>query len=332
LHHLDQSGCAALGRDYRSAVDDLAARDGADWLRLKGRAELGYLLGATGIHMLRWKLAPSEAVAGDIAQAIEGNVDHPAMGVAWGSPGTMLAAHLMFERTGDQVWRTLYLRNADSLLDAWDFHDDVGCRLWTQDLYGRIDRHTGALHGFPGIASALLVGHQLFASEMQDELVRCTRAALVQTALRDGPHANWRLCAGTAAHPGQPELRVQHCAGAPGIVNTMTALPADPETDALLIAAGELTWTAGPVAKLPCLCHGVPGNGYAFLKLHRRTGDEKWLERARRFAMHAIAQSERGKDRYGQRKFSLWTGDLGLACFLWDCIRISDRFPTLDVF
>ena len=38
------------------------------------------------------------------------------------------------------------------------------------------------------------------------------------------------------------------------------------------------------------LCHGTGGNGYAFLKLHRRTGDPVWLERARAFAMTAIAQ------------------------------------------
>ncbi len=35
------------------------------------------------------------------------------------------------------------------------------------------------------------------------------------------------------------------------------------------------------------------GNGFAFLELFRRTGDELWLDRARRFAIHAIEQSER---------------------------------------
>jgi DUF1680 family protein len=116
------------------------------------------------------------------------------------------------------------------------------------------------------------------------------------------------------------------------MVNCLAPLPRDPHVDALLMAAGELTWRAGPTTKLPSLCHGASGSGYAFLKLHARTGDERWLERARRFAMHGIEQAERGVRQHGQRKFSLWTGDLGLAAFLCDCIRVVDRFPTLDTF
>jgi Lanthionine synthetase C-like protein len=61
---------------------------------------------------------------------------------------------------------------------------------------------------------------------------------------------------------------------------------ADSRIDDLLIAAGELTWHAGPLVKGGGLCHGTAGNGFAFLKLFRRTKDEIWLDRARRFAMH----------------------------------------------
>jgi hypothetical protein len=125
-------------------------------------------------------------------------------------------------------------------------------------------------------------------------------------------------------------MRVQHCIGAPGIVNAFATLPADTATDDLLIAAGELTWRAGPVAKLPGLCHGAPGAGYAFLKLHKRTGDPVWLERARAFAMHALAQADRALAIHGQRKWSLWTGDLGLALFVQGCIDGQPAFPTLD--
>jgi hypothetical protein len=116
------------------------------------------------------------------------------------------------------------------------------------------------------------------------------------------------------------------------MINALAGLPADPRTDALLLAAGALTWRAGPVAKLPGLCHGAPGGGYAFLKLHQRTGDVTWLHRARSFAMHGIAQSDRALEADGRRKFALWTGDLGLAVFLWDCIGACAAFPTLDVF
>jgi len=28
----------------------------------------------------------------------------------------------------------------------------------------------------------------------------------------------------------------------------------------------------------------------------------------------------------------LWTGDLGLAIYLWDCIDGNAKFPTVDIF
>ena len=105
-----------------------------------------------------------------------------------------------------------------------------------------------------------------------------------------------------------------------------------PDIDALLLQAGQLVWRAGPTTKLPVLCHGAVGAGYAFLKLYSRTGDGTWLARARAFAMHGVVQAERACAQHGQRKYSLWTGDLGLAVFLWDCIRGGSELPTLDVF
>mgnify|MGYP001058394228 CR=1 FL=1 len=74
------------------------------------------------------------------------------------------------------------------------------------------------------------------------------------------------------------------------------------------------------------------GNGYAFLKLYERTGDATWLERARAFAMHGIAQTAGEWAQHGQGQYSLWTGDLGFAVYLWDCLTGRPRFPTLDVF
>jgi DUF1680 family protein len=100
----------------------------------------------------------------------------------------------------------------------------------------------------------------------------------------------------------------------------------------MLQQAGELVWATGPPVKMPSLCHGAAGSGYAFLKLYARTRDDRWLDRARRFAMHAIDQCDRALREYGQRKYSLWTGDLGLAIYLWDCSRATAKFPTLDVF
>jgi hypothetical protein len=41
---------------------------------------------------------------------------------------------------------------------------------------------------------------------------------------------------------------------------------------------------------------------------------------------------EQHRAQYGMGRHALWTGDLGLACVLWQCIIGGDAFPTLDVF
>ena len=105
-----------------------------------------------------------------------------------------------------------------------------------------------------------------------------------------------------------------------------------PELEELLREGGKFVWAAGPLAKGSSLCHGTGGNGYAFLKLFGRTGDARWLQRARLFAMHGIEQTELHAAHYGRMRYSLWTGDLGFAVYLWDCIRGHAAFPTLDVF
>ena len=74
------------------------------------------------------------------------------------------------------------------------------------------------------------------------------------------------------------------------------------------------------------------GNGYAFLKLYRRTKNADWLHRARDFAMTAIVQCRDARVQYGKGRYSLWTGDVGLAIYLWDCLTAEPRFPTVDVF
>jgi hypothetical protein len=95
-------------------------------------------------------------------------------------------------------------------------------------------------------------------------------------------------------------------------------------------AAGEAIYAAGPLAKGTTFCHGDAGSGLAMLSLFVATGDERWLERARSFAVTAIARCDAARARHGRGRYSLWTGDLGVACFLEACIRGTSRFPSLD--
>ncbi|HTV17275.1 MAG TPA: lanthionine synthetase LanC family protein, partial [Polyangiaceae bacterium] len=107
--------------------------------------------------------------------------------------------------------------------------------------------------------------------------------------------------------------------------------PSEPELDALLLQAGELTWQAGPLRKGPNLCHGTAGNGAALLSLFSRTGDERWLERARRFAMHTIVQVAAAREKYGRGRHGVWLGDIGAALYLWQCLNATSGMLTLDM-
>jgi hypothetical protein len=135
---------------------------------------------------------------------------------------------------------------------------------------------------------------------------------------------NWPRAVGEC----ESQIRVQWCHGAPGIVSTVGDL-IPPE---LALGAGELIWRAGPLRKGGGLCHGTAGNGFAFLKLHDLTGDPRWLERARRFAMHAIEQVERDRAEFGRGRYTLWTGDVGVALYLQACLNANSAFPTIDAF
>lgn len=206
----------------------------------------------------------------------------------------------------------------DRLWSTWSFDSKVRACIWTQELDGRQGQILGMAHGLAGNAYALLRagGYQspLHQRELLDRIVE----ALDKTALREKSLINWPPSPGDAP----AKLRVQWCHGAPGVICGLAGAPAHRELDKLLLGAGELTWAAGPLKKGAGLCHGTAGNGFAFLKLHRRTRDSKWLERARRFAMHAITQ------RKGER--GLLEGDLGVALYLRACIDVTDAFPLLD--
>ena len=111
------------------------------------------------------------------------------------------------------------------------------------------------------------------------------------------------------------------------VASLATLAPDDERLTELLLGGGELTWRAGPIRKGAQLCHGTAGNGYAFLKLFERTGDELWLERARAFAMHSIEQVAAARAEHGRGRHTLWTGDLGTALYLRSCLGGSAAVP-----
>lgn len=333
LNYLQGVGAVALSRDCLGDEADVASLVGHNHATLQAwgsRDFASYLAGDTPIHLLAFGRAPTADCAEQLAALIAGNLNHPSRELYWGAPGTMLAALFLHQRTGEARWADLFRETAATLWSQLQWSPEHACHYWTQDLYGRQTTYLDAVHGFVGNALPLIHGRHLLDQKAWVAWHDCIVNTIERTATWDGAMANWRDLLDMPAGYAWKRL-MQFCHGAPGFVVCLAHFPGT-ALDALLVAAGEAIWAAGPLAKGSNLCHGTSGNGYAFLKLHRRTGDPRWLDRARAFAMHAIVQSEAEAQQYGQRRYSLWTGDLGVAIYLCDCLRGGADFPTLDVF
>ena len=311
-------------------LEPLRERNHASLVARSGDNAGSYMMGDLPFEMMAWGHVPTTARADAIAALIERNIDHPARELMWGSPGSLLAAGFMHRATGDERWAALFRRIAQRLREQLLWSERQACHYWSQELYGRSSRYIDAVHGFVATARALLAGRHLLAAEDWAEWQACIETTVANTAIREDGRATWPVQADEP--PGTPQKwLMQFCHGAPGFVICLADLPGH-ALDTLLVEAGEATWAAGPLAKGSNLCHGTAGNAAAFLVLHARTRDARWRDRARAFAMHALAQFEEETQRTGRLRHSLWTGDIGLAVFLWDCLTERPRFPTLDVF
>jgi Lanthionine synthetase C-like protein len=291
-------------------------------LELPEPAAASLLMGETGILTVLWQLTHDRLVADDLHELVLDNAANLARELMWGAPGTMLAAQALLDATGDERWATAWSRSASALLASRDADG-----LWTQRLHGEESRGLGPPHGLVGIVAALLQGAALLPNAELRSLRERTAGILRDTAVLEDGLANWPMAAGEPLLAGDGQVRLQWDCGAPGIV-TSAASYLDEE---LLLAAAALVSQAGPHGpeKGSGICHGTAGNGYALLEVFERTQDEHWLERARRFAVHALAQVERARAGRGRGRYSLWTGDVGVALFAADCLDGRARYPVL---
>ena len=319
LDELRRRGLAEPWTDLAAAAEETVA----EWRRepdlmaeieLPSTKESGLLSGETGILLVAHGLTGDGELADDLYERVRENEASEAEDVMWGTPGTLVAARAMLARTGDERWREACGSGADAL---WSRRDDEG--LWTQRLHGEESKGLGTAHGLVGNVQAL---RPLLDDERRARLERDANALLARAAFVEDGLANWAYVERPELQSAAGEIRLQWCCGAPGIV----VAAVDYLEEELLLAGAELVWRAGPptLEKGAGICHGTAGNGYALLAAFERTGDEEWLERARRFAAHALGQVERSEARY-----SLWTGDVGVAVFAADCLEARTRYPVL---
>jgi Lanthionine synthetase C-like protein len=256
--------------------------------------EAALLTGEAGILLVACGLG--HPLEDDLRSRIRANLANEAEDLMWGTPGTLVAAAAM-------GWDDLALESADALASRRDADG-----LWTQRLWDTSFRGIGTVHGLAGNVRALLQ-----VDDPRNEALRTeSAAALSRAATREDGLANW-----------SGEGKLQWCASAPGVVSVAR----DYLDEELLLAGAELVWRAGApgAEKGHGICHGTSGNGFALLAAFDRTQDELWLERARCFAVHALAQVARLPGRY-----SLFTGGAGTALFAAACVGADARYPVLE--
>ena len=291
FHELEHAGVVSLRRDWAPVAVRLAERyrSQPDFQDFVSGPVPSLLCGEAGILLVAHTLAPAAWQEERLLEAVRANAANPSLELMWGSPGTMIAARVMAERTGAEHWRQAWTESAEQLWTQW--RGD----LWQQDLYGSVVEYIGPAHGFAGDVLALAQG-DLLDSGRRTELERRAIATVTAYAERDNGLCQWPPVSEAFQRREQP-IRTQWCHGSPGMVASLAGLaPRDEQLTELLLEGGELTWLAGPLRKGAGLCHGTAGNGYAFLKLLERTGDELWLERARALR-HAHARTGRAGPR-----------------------------------
>jgi hypothetical protein len=339
IDYLGRVGATKARFDFRPILLRLMEVNQGEITWEIARAPRSLLFGELGTALLVMRVDPTPAIADFVYARADASTTLPVRELMWGMPGSMIACWHMAGMTAELRWRTLFAIQAARLLDDLEETDDGP--LWTQDLYGRHRRYLGPVHGYAGNMIALMRGWEWLTDDQRARIAEAVPRTLTANAQRSEFGATWPGVVpdrdkAPAASNNYSKARAhlcQHCHGAPGMVTAFADAPfTSVELEDLLREGGQFTWAAGPLAKGSNLCHGTGGNGYAFLKLYRRTNDLIWLERARSFAMTAIAQYREARAELGRGRYSLWTGDIGLAVYLWDCLTAEPRFPTIDVF
>lgn len=292
----------------------------------------------------------------------------------YGKAGYLQGAHLLNAQLGPgTVPQHVVDAVADELVACG--RDLAGRLLWRRTDTPRPplfyvwhdEPYMGAAHGLMGILFVMLHDARLVQQHGED-----IRASLAYIASHE---ANAPGCSSAGGHyptrasvaPPDPRVDdgegrspgktlVHWCHGAPGAVFLWCKayeVFRDPEYLALAQRAGEVVWQLGLLRKGHGLCHGISGNAYALLAVHRATalavangcaasgngnggGDPRWLHRARQFA--AFTHSAEGRSVYDtpDRPLSLFEGRAGLLCLLADLIAddggsAGARFPAFEL-
>lgn len=156
--------------------------------------------------------------------------------------------------------------------------------------------YLGAAHGVAGIVTELLHYPHLLDTPMSHYLGADDKGSEDRT-VKDlvWETVQWLLPIMSPNLPSSLDSMktdcVQWCHGSTGVCVMLEKVAEvfGPENgiEEVARASADVVWEQGLLKKGAGLCHGMGGNAYAFLHLFKLTGEEKYFNRAVRFALYA---------------------------------------------
>src|SRR5918992_3279646 len=190
----------------RRAYEIWRANPAPERLEPPVRTHAGLFDGDSGILLVAYLLEASADLADALYARVRENWDNETNELMAGSPGTMIAAKEMLDRTGEERWSEAWRESADEL---WRRRYLDG--FWTYPPYGK---GIGASHGIGTNTNVLLAGGDLFPEERREPLMKGTAEALARTAVVEDRLANWAMAAEDCGElEWQGEMRLQWCHG-----------------------------------------------------------------------------------------------------------------------
>ena len=196
-------------------------------------------------------------------------------------------------------------------------HSNVLRWFWNKKEY------LGAAHGIIGILQQLLQSPPSIVQPTLPLIIATTDHLL---SLRFKASGNLPSSAGNT-----DDRLVQWCHGAPGLsllCSRLYAVTGEAKWLQAAIDASEVVWRGGLLKKGVGLCHGIAGNGYAFLALHQLTKDEVHLRRAYHFVHFCFTEHRHRLFDQPDRPYSLYNGQAGLICFAVDAEQAHKAPPA----
>jgi serine/threonine-protein kinase len=234
----------------------------------------------------------------DAAQAPELRVD-----LVTGTAGQLIACATLLEvltalGLNEERERVIALgeRRREDLLGVWGSLE--------QRLPGTSETYLGIAHGWAGMAYGMLRFAEASGAPVPQQVIDTLQALSAAAVIANGG-ASWPM------GPGNADVWTGWCHGSAGHALLWSQAHRSLGSDTFLelaIMAGEHAWRSAP-PDVGHLCCGAAGQAYAFLALHRLTGEGQYVDRARRRLEESVAFV----GTPGMSPDSLYKGDLGVA-------------------